>query len=155
MSKESNKTFELLSNSYDQFINDNVRYYAFINKESFKIFQSNIKLSVIVYESNSLFKTLNDNYQLSSQIIKIETNIKLNPVNGSLVNFKFKESDDQTRLYKCVFWDFNLRNGQGDWNEFGCFFKNGSCFCNHTTNFAMIIVSYKTYTECEDINYLD
>ncbi|XP_038073143.1 deleted in malignant brain tumors 1 protein-like [Patiria miniata] len=44
----------------------------------------------------------------------------------------------------CVFWDFTLRNGVGDWSNAGCEFQgvtNGRhrCHCNHATNFAVFV----------------
>ena len=47
---------------------------------------------------------------------------------------------------RCVFWDFTLRDGIGDWSEDGCEFMgftNGRvvCQCYHLTNFASIAVS--------------
>ena len=50
--------------------------------------------------------------------------------------------------YKCAFWDFNLNNGNGNWSTFGCtLIINNSmftCSCNHTTNFAVLIVTVKS-----------
>ncbi|KAJ8024354.1 Adhesion G-protein coupled receptor G4 [Holothuria leucospilota] len=49
---------------------------------------------------------------------------------------------------KCVFWDFNLANGLGDWSSQGCELvsiseeNTGSiieCHCNHLTNFAVLL----------------
>lgn len=46
--------------------------------------------------------------------------------------------------YKCAFWDFHLDNDFGAWNTIGCVLTiNNSiynCSCNHTTNFAILIV---------------
>ena len=44
----------------------------------------------------------------------------------------------------CVFWDFDLQ----DWSEKGCqlakYLKSRViCHCNHLTNFAVLIVSYR------------
>ncbi|KAG9467788.1 hypothetical protein GDO78_014300, partial [Eleutherodactylus coqui] len=48
----------------------------------------------------------------------------------------------------CVFWDFSIRpeNG-GSWSTAGCYIKTIfpnaiSCFCNHTTNFAVLLQVY-------------
>ncbi|XP_033109223.1 adhesion G-protein coupled receptor G6-like [Anneissia japonica] len=45
---------------------------------------------------------------------------------------------------ECVFWDFDLENGQGDWSNEGCVYNETSdgrvvCFCDHLTNFAVIL----------------
>ena len=46
----------------------------------------------------------------------------------------------------CVFWDFELQNGVGDWSTEGCIFvgiENDRvvCQCNHLTNFAVLMVN--------------
>ena len=51
---------------------------------------------------------------------------------------------------ECVFWDFRLKNGQGDWSGEDCYYKgtiNGlvNCHCNHLTNFAILLVRLKIY----------
>ncbi|XP_041090289.1 adhesion G-protein coupled receptor D2-like [Polyodon spathula] len=49
----------------------------------------------------------------------------------------------------CVFWDFNLRMEKGgSWSTTGCTvtalgYKSTSCFCNHTTNFALLLQVYE------------
>ncbi len=57
---------------------------------------------------------------------------------------KINQSNGLIRNYKCAFWDFYLNNGNGDWNTFGCVLTIKSsiynCSCNHTTNFAVLIV---------------
>ena len=55
--------------------------------------------------------------------------------------------------YSCVFWDFNMNYGFGDWNSSGCSLTVSNlmytCSCSHTTNFAVLIVC-KNYTlECQ------
>ena len=56
----------------------------------------------------------------------------------------------KTSLYnpRCVFFDYDLNDGLGDWSLEGCTTKrtpsepNGvECFCNHLTNFAVLMVS--------------
>ncbi|XP_066569003.1 adhesion G-protein coupled receptor D2 isoform X2 [Amia ocellicauda] len=49
----------------------------------------------------------------------------------------------------CAFWDFNLKpESGGSWSTKGCFvislsYKSTSCFCNHTTNFALLLQIYE------------
>ncbi|XP_041090378.1 adhesion G-protein coupled receptor D2-like isoform X2 [Polyodon spathula] len=51
----------------------------------------------------------------------------------------------------CVFWDFNLRMEKGgSWSTAGCNvtalgYKSTSCFCNHTTNFALLLEVYEVH----------
>ena len=50
---------------------------------------------------------------------------------------------------RCVYWDFNLRDGIGDWAEDGCVLVSAdsegiTCHCNHLTNFAVLVVSVRS-----------
>ncbi len=59
-------------------------------------------------------------------------------------------TESNIRTTRCVSWDFNLRDGIGDWSEEGCEFVNFTsdehvvCYCYHLTNFAAIAVSAAT-----------
>ncbi|XP_022088193.1 uncharacterized protein LOC110977952 [Acanthaster planci] len=53
-------------------------------------------------------------------------------------------SEHQTAVTECVFWDFNLRAGIGEWSSEGC--QESSqvggrivCHCSHATNFAVLV----------------
>ncbi|XP_043914474.1 adhesion G-protein coupled receptor D2 isoform X2 [Protopterus annectens] len=56
----------------------------------------------------------------------------------------------------CVFWDFNLRPEMGgSWSSEGCSAISSnpvatSCFCNHTTNFALLLQVYEIQRNAED-----
>lgn len=50
---------------------------------------------------------------------------------------------------RCVFWDFSLGGGFGDWSSEGCTLVSGpgengepiiECHCDHLTNFAILVV---------------
>jgi hypothetical protein len=47
---------------------------------------------------------------------------------------------------RCVFWDFTLENGAGDWSIKGCIrvkmpgTDRVVCHCDHLTSFAVIVV---------------
>ncbi len=49
--------------------------------------------------------------------------------------------------YQCVYWDFNLEEGRGDWSNEGCNLavnittNRTICYCDHLTSFAVIMVS--------------
>ena len=50
---------------------------------------------------------------------------------------------------KCVYWNFKLRDGIGDWAEDGCELVSADsegiiCHCYHLTNFAVLVVSIAT-----------
>ncbi|XP_068104051.1 adhesion G-protein coupled receptor D2 [Hyperolius riggenbachi] len=56
----------------------------------------------------------------------------------------------------CAFWDFSIRTEQGgSWSTVGCTIKNSFadstiCFCNHTTNFAVLLQVYDVQRSTEE-----
>ncbi|XP_072286719.1 adhesion G protein-coupled receptor D2 [Pyxicephalus adspersus] len=56
----------------------------------------------------------------------------------------------------CAFWDFNIRNEHGgSWSTAGCAIKSTLddatlCFCNHTTNFAILLQVYDVQRSTEE-----
>ncbi|XP_057212538.1 adhesion G-protein coupled receptor D2 isoform X2 [Triplophysa rosa] len=60
------------------------------------------------------------------------------------VQFTLRHITEETsKEIICAFWDFNLTQG-GGWSKKGCFkilSQNNSttCYCNHTTNFALLL----------------
>ena len=65
------------------------------------------------------------------------------------INFQITEITENVRNTSvCVFWDFELRDGVGDWSSDGCNFMGMEndrvvCECTHLTNFAVIMVRVK------------
>lgn len=61
-----------------------------------------------------------------------------------VIEFGTEEGLNYTNI-ECVFWDFGLNQGRGDWSNEGCQFagrrSDGGiiCFCNHLTNFAVLV----------------
>ena len=52
---------------------------------------------------------------------------------------------EELNTTKCVFWDFDLEDGVGDWSTDDCVLaevteKEVACHCSHTTNFAILVV---------------
>ena len=52
----------------------------------------------------------------------------------------------------CVFWEFSLKNGNGDWSQTGCTYKGMkdgivTCHCSHLTNFAILVVRKPCYVK--------
>ena len=49
---------------------------------------------------------------------------------------------------RCVFFDYTLQNGTGDWSEEGCTLAGSlddgdiQCNCDHLTSFAVLMVGY-------------
>lgn len=52
--------------------------------------------------------------------------------------------DYKNAIFECVYWDFSLNNGNGDWNTDGCKYeKNGTyhvCKCIIFGNFGLRMV---------------
>ena len=67
----------------------------------------------------------------------------------SLFSLAFQEENENNTLenFQCVFWDFDLENGRGDWSNEGCMLVETTegdrrvCHCDHLTSFAVLIVS--------------
>ncbi|XP_038077171.1 uncharacterized protein LOC119745019 [Patiria miniata] len=123
---------------------------------------SAVPISFVMYDSSNLFRSkLIDNSQstdsprtIGSRIVSasvLNTVINGLPPESPVVNaFNLRVSqltgpnEDPDRLEQCVFWDFNLRDGIGDWSTEGC--RKGPavngrtvCLCDHATNFAVLV----------------
>lgn len=123
-----------------------------------------LKLSFIIYENPKFFTTdSTDNSEVLNCSAKQKISnkvISMSPIPSltsgkDLVTTQFGEQAYETNCsntaskrvvnYKCVFWEEAKR----DWNDFGCQYEknvtNGKtlhyCFCNHTTNFALLMVN--------------
>ncbi|XP_054900499.1 adhesion G protein-coupled receptor F5-like [Poeciliopsis prolifica] len=89
-------------------------------------------------KSNSSSKDINGKVALLWPDNKI-TNISL----------AFDVLDDRMINPECVFWDFNLFDGLGGWNDDGCMLvshenRMTSCQCNHTTSFSILMSPNRT-----------
>ncbi|XP_054752963.2 adhesion G-protein coupled receptor G4-like [Lytechinus pictus] len=79
---------------------------------------------------------------LSASVAGGMTIVNLNdPV---VIEFGAEEGLNYSNI-ECVFWDFTLEQGRGDWSDKGCQFAgrrndgNIICYCNHLTNFAVLV----------------
>ncbi|XP_042335010.1 adhesion G-protein coupled receptor D2 [Sceloporus undulatus] len=68
---------------------------------------------------------------------------------------------DQLVVPICAFWDFSrsLEGGHGGWSTAGCSVINShpeftACFCNHTTNFAVLLQVYEVQRNAEEESIL-
>jgi hypothetical protein len=114
----------------------------------------NQRISFIVYRMTPLFQS-----RVENDTIEGETVNKLNSwvISGSIKGQKLTNLKDPIvttyeplkegihEKTRCVFWDFTLKNGLGDWSGAGCTFtgiKDGvvTCHCFHLTNFAILTV---------------
>jgi hypothetical protein len=125
-----------------------------------------VKLSFIIYENSKFFSSsaadVSELLDCSAKQKVSDKVVSMSPIPGlvsgeNLVQIKFKENEFEKNCsisknknmrrnitYECVFWEEAKRN----WNNYGCTHRknvtNGItshfCHCNHTTNFAMLMV---------------
>ncbi|XP_033122647.1 adhesion G protein-coupled receptor E1-like [Anneissia japonica] len=96
----------------------------------------------IIYHQTTLFRTNYENKQIGSKVISAKINKKktrdlVEPVVGV-----FTQTMNGTNA-ECVFWDFQLANGYGNWSNAGCVYNTTKdrrviCHCDHLTNFAVL-----------------
>ncbi|NWV39378.1 AGRF5 protein, partial [Grantiella picta] len=59
------------------------------------------------------------------------------------VNMTFAKKDLFLKTPKCVFWNFTLNGGRGDWDTYGCtpteLENYVICSCNHLTSFSILM----------------
>ncbi|KAM4521983.1 adhesion G-protein coupled receptor F1-like [Odontesthes bonariensis] len=84
-------------------------------------------------EANSSFNSIN------GRVALIQSSGKINNI-----SITFDTLNDNLGNPKCVFWNFNLLDGLGGWDDEGCslvVFKNKtvSCNCNHLTSFSILM----------------
>ncbi|XP_038077212.1 adhesion G-protein coupled receptor G2-like [Patiria miniata] len=133
-----------------------------------------VNISVFVYQNSKLFRspTLRSNEgpgefrrSVGSRIIaatvegvqidKLSSPIvtKFQPIN---INSERETSEGYECRSKCVYWDFSLNNGFGDWSTKGCKREMDSkgrvvCVCDHLTNFAVIVDIYGISSTALDV----
>ncbi|XP_022088082.1 uncharacterized protein LOC110977874 isoform X2 [Acanthaster planci] len=117
-----------------------------------------IPVSFVVYQSSKLFRsgrTSNSSSTLPASFIEsrvIAANVEGRritnlppdaPVVIAFLQDKLMSIPDR-QTTECVFWDFDLRAGIGEWSSEGC--RESSpvggrtvCHCSHATNFAVLV----------------
>ncbi|NWU89118.1 AGRG7 protein, partial [Upupa epops] len=119
-------------------INNNNARVGFVLYQNDRLFQSRI------YQSRSVF---------SKQIIS--GNIDGGRTSGVEIAFspKYNTSELQLRDHACVFWDYIVN----DWSTTGCAKGRDQflrCRCNHTTNFAVLMVFQIKYKYAKPLEYI-
>lgn len=117
----------------------------------------NQRISFAIYRKPSLFQSQVRNATSEGNVNRLNSWV----ISGSVKGQKLTNLRDPIEVtYRplqngvhettaCVFWDFSLANGLGDWSSAGCTYtgtKDGivTCRCFHLTNFAMLMVSEHT-----------
>ncbi|XP_038050907.1 uncharacterized protein LOC119724059 [Patiria miniata] len=123
---------------------------------------SPVPVSFVLYDSTNLFRSQliedsrsTDNPQtigsliISASLLNVSIT-DLPPDSPVVITFnlhqEYRRNDNSYQTETCVFWDFSLRDGIGDWSTEGC--RKGQptkgrivCLCDHATNFAVLVTS--------------
>ncbi|XP_071959939.1 adhesion G-protein coupled receptor G6-like [Antedon mediterranea] len=117
--------------------------------------EDEIRVYFTVYQNSSLFISkmlVNDSSEdlppqvnshvISASVDAIEIDGLVTPIRAAFLP-RFKTSNT-----KCVFWDFSLDDGIGDWSRDGCRLDETIdgrvvCLCDHLTNFAILVDYYE------------
>ncbi|XP_038051051.1 uncharacterized protein LOC119724185 [Patiria miniata] len=123
-----------------------------------------IPVSFIMYQSSRLFRSQLTNATPTSGVSKfIDSRVIAAAVDCALItdlpddapvvtaflqDKMMKDEDTELQTTECVFWDFSLRDGIGEWSTEGCRRRPSVggrtvCHCNHTTNFAVLVSIYE------------
>ncbi|XP_033111318.1 adhesion G-protein coupled receptor G6-like [Anneissia japonica] len=117
--------------------------------------EDEIGLYFTVYQNNSLFisnKLANESgkelkrkvsgHVISASVERVKVDGLVHPIKVTfLSSFEIVNTE-------CVFWNFSLDNGVGEWSNDGCTLNrteddSAICFCDHLTNFAILIDYYQ------------
>ncbi|XP_022097501.1 uncharacterized protein LOC110982977 isoform X2 [Acanthaster planci] len=115
-----------------------------------------LQVSFLIYADDTLFqsssikrhqKETNSTRKVAGSVVSLTIeNVKLVNLTEPLVlTFKAPdETDVDLNTTLCVFWDFDLEDGVGDWSTVGCTLSGlssdvVSCDCDHATNFAILV----------------
>ncbi|XP_065198076.1 uncharacterized protein LOC135829607 [Sycon ciliatum] len=112
--------------------------------------------SVILYQSRSLFhdRKLSENTSVVSDIVSAQVGLETVDVleDPVLITFDLLSgAQRETDEIKCVYWDFNLADGTGGWQDEGCNVSNSTmspnsaaCECYHMAHFAVLLIRNMT-----------
>uniref|UniRef100_A0A8C5TAL1 Adhesion G protein-coupled receptor F5 n=1 Tax=Malurus cyaneus samueli TaxID=2593467 RepID=A0A8C5TAL1_9PASS len=131
------------------------------NTDYNKDFRSSEKLTVNVLIRETEIQTLTQNSTIVSVMysklghilpqnsfeyvngLLITTTLSSNRSQKFDVNMTFAKKDLSLKMPKCVFWNFTLNSGRGDWDTRGCTPTDLGdyvvCSCNHLTSFSILM----------------
>ncbi|XP_063078205.1 adhesion G-protein coupled receptor F1-like [Engraulis encrasicolus] len=133
---ENSENSTLDSNSTDTF-SDNFRYgYS----DNFRYRYPDIFRSNVTNNSTDTDNSTDTPSNINAAVILVQINVEIS--NISLTFDLINETEEGTP--QCVFWNFDLLDGLGAWDTFGCELTsnlNGTvtCECNHTTSFSILM----------------
>ncbi|XP_041484731.1 adhesion G-protein coupled receptor G6-like [Lytechinus variegatus] len=106
------------------------------------------KVRFITFNGDSLFRSVNGSQTSGSVISAAIENMDVQGLTEPvIITFNARDSvggNNTLNQSRCVYWDFDLRNGVGDWSDAGCNLTDVrgdfvTCSCNHLTNFAVLV----------------
>ncbi|XP_053146039.1 adhesion G-protein coupled receptor G6 isoform X2 [Hemicordylus capensis] len=112
------------------------------------------------FNKNGLFQDAEAHTNLTSYVVACSIgNITIHDLQDT-VKITIKHTIKHTKIQQptCVFWDMNKNNGQGGWNDTGCFAQTESnenetvCLCNHLTHFGVLMDLPGTASEISSEN---
>ncbi|XP_055786399.1 adhesion G-protein coupled receptor G7-like [Salvelinus fontinalis] len=117
---------------------------------------TNHSIGFVLYQNDRFFRS--SAFSASSGTSRTVISANLGQVSGLHVEMLFKPTAvPNASLYDfaCVSWNYTLK----DWSTFGCSKVNHSedglrCFCNHTTNFAVLMSFRKDFKYAEELDWI-
>ncbi|XP_045075639.1 adhesion G-protein coupled receptor G7-like isoform X2 [Coregonus clupeaformis] len=117
---------------------------------------TNNSLGFVLYQNDRFFRSRT--FRASSGTSRRVISANLGQVSGLHVEMLFKPTAvPNASLYDfaCVWWNYTLK----DWSTSGCSKVNHSedglrCFCNHTTNFAVLMSFRKDFKYAQVLNWI-
>uniref|UniRef100_A0A8C7G3S1 Flocculation protein FLO11-like n=1 Tax=Oncorhynchus kisutch TaxID=8019 RepID=A0A8C7G3S1_ONCKI len=117
---------------------------------------TNYSIGFVLYQNDRFFRSRA--FRASPGTSRRVISANLGQVSGLHVEMLFKPTAvPNTSLYDfaCVSWNYTLK----DWSTFGCYKVNHSadglrCFCNHTTNFAVLMSFRRDFKYAEVLNWI-
>jgi hypothetical protein len=113
----------------------------------------NQRIAFVIYQKSSLFQSQVNETTDGETVNKLNSLVISGSIRGEkLTNLQYPIVTTYQPLDEgiyeetaCVFWDFSLKNGVGDWSQTGCSYKGMkdgivTCHCSHLTNFAILMV---------------
>uniref|UniRef100_A0A3B4T9R2 Adhesion G-protein coupled receptor G6 n=1 Tax=Seriola dumerili TaxID=41447 RepID=A0A3B4T9R2_SERDU len=102
------------------------------------------RINFMFFSSTNLFQQNNlslNSYVVASSVGNFSISDLADPVKIEIAHLTAQPS----KTPFCMFWDFSMKNGSGDWNGKGCRVSNEStsnktiCLCNHLTHFGILM----------------
>ncbi|XP_031460786.1 adhesion G protein-coupled receptor F5 isoform X2 [Phasianus colchicus] len=95
----------------------------------------------VAYSALGRILPVNVNMYVNSLVVSTVLSCERNQ--NFLINMTFQKENLSLKEPQCVFWDFNLNNSRGSWDNQSCTLReeadNVICSCNHLTPFSILM----------------